>query len=150
MGGGVMDGLKRLLRDRKIQKIEADRDLVLKEIKGAGQDLASARGSIKAKNFKWATVQAYYSMFHPARALLYSKGYREKSNRGLLLALKELTGDMDEVTPDLLRTFGEAMDLREEADYGLEFSKDNAGGLIHDADAFLKTIRRVLGVRRRA
>jgi len=144
-----MDGLKRLLRDRKIQKIEADRDLVLKEIKGAGQDLASARNSIKAKNFKWATVQAYYSMFHAARALLYSKGYREKSHRGLLLALKELTDDMDEITPDLLRIFGEAMDLREEADYGLEFSEENAGGLIDDADAFLKTIRQVLGVRRR-
>ena len=146
----MRDRLKRLLRDRKIQKIKADRNLVLKEIKGAEQDLASARHSIGAKNFKWATVQAYYSMFHAARALLYSKGYREKSHRGLFVALRELTDDVGEMTSDLLRTFGEAMDLREEADYGLEFSEENAHGLIDDADTFIKTIRRVLGVRRRS
>ena len=63
--------------------------------------------------------------------------------------MKELTDDIGEITSDLLRTFGEAMDLREEADYGLEFSEENACGLIDDAEAFLKTIRRVLGVRRR-
>jgi uncharacterized protein (UPF0332 family) len=146
----VRDRLRRLLRDRKIQKIRADRSLVFKEIKGAEQDLASARQSIDAENFKWATVQAYYSMFHAARALLYSKGYREKSHRALALGLKELTDDIDEITADLLRTFEEAMDLREEADYGLEFSRENARGLIDDAEAFVKTIRKVLGVRRRS
>ncbi len=95
-------------------------------------------------------AQDHYSMFHAARAFLYSKGYREKSHRGLFVALKELTDDVGEITSDLLRTFGEAMDLREEADYGLEFSEENARGLIDDADAFLKTIRRVLRVRRRS
>jgi uncharacterized protein (UPF0332 family) len=150
VGGWVRDRLKRLLRDRKIQEIRADQSLVAREIKGAEQDLESARHSIEAENVKWATVQAYYSMFHAARALLYSKGYREKSHRALALALKELTDDIDEITVDLLRTFEEAMDLREEADYGLEFSKENAGGLIDDAAAFLKTIKRVLGVRRRS
>jgi uncharacterized protein (UPF0332 family) len=88
-------------------------------------------------------------MFHGARALLYSRGYREKSHRALLAALKDLADDLGEITPDLLRTFGEAMDLREEADYGLEFSEANARGLIEDAHTFLETIRRVLGVRRR-
>ena len=146
----MRDGLKRLLSDRKIQKIKADRNLVTKEVKGAEQDLASARDSIGAGNCKWATVQAYYSMFHGARALLYSKGYREKGHRALLAALKELTDDIGGITPDLLRTFAEAMDLREEADYGLEFSEANARGLIQDADAFLEAIRRILGVRRRS
>lgn len=40
--------------------------------------------------FKWATIQAYYSMFHAARALLYSAGYREKSHPALLTALNEI------------------------------------------------------------
>jgi hypothetical protein len=60
VGGGVRDVLKRLLKDRKIQRIKPDRSLVTKEMKGAEQDLASARESISAGNFKWATVQAYY------------------------------------------------------------------------------------------
>jgi uncharacterized protein (UPF0332 family) len=146
----VRGGLKRLLTDRKLQKIKVDRSLVTKEIKGAEQDLASARYSIGAGDPKWATIQAYYSMFHAARALLYSKGYREKSHRALFAALKELTDDIGEITSDLLQTFGEAMDLREEADYGLEFSEENALGLIDDADTFLNAITTVLGVRRRS
>ena len=30
------------------------------------------------ENFKWATIQGCSSMFRSARALRYSKGYREK------------------------------------------------------------------------
>jgi len=69
---------KRLLRERKLTKIKTDRKLVLKEMKGAESDLETARKSLQDGNFKWATIQGYYSIFHSARALLYSKGFREK------------------------------------------------------------------------
>ena len=64
--------------------------MVAKELKGSGSDLETAKASYEAGNHKWATVQAYYSIFHAARALLYNKGFREKSHRGLLKALAEL------------------------------------------------------------
>ena len=57
-------------------RIRPDRRLVLKELDAAQSDL-DARDSLGGDKFKWTTIQAYYSMFHSARALVYWKGYRE-------------------------------------------------------------------------
>jgi len=85
--------LKRLLSERKLLRIKADGKLVLKEIQGADYDLEKASRSLSSGDAKWAIVQAYYAMFHAARALLFSKNLREKSHRALLAALRELFGD---------------------------------------------------------
>lgn len=76
-----------LLKERKLVKIRPNKSLLLKEIKGAEADLETAKRSLRDENFKWATIQGYYSMFHSARALLYSKGFREKSHYALLVAI---------------------------------------------------------------
>ena len=108
-----------MLRERKIQRFRASRETILKELEGAGYDLDKARRSLDQGDYKWSTVQAYYSMFHSARALLYSKGYREKSHSALLEALTSLfvrTGLFERDYVDDLR---DAKDMRESADYGL-------------------------------
>ncbi|MBI5635841.1 HEPN domain-containing protein [Candidatus Micrarchaeota archaeon] len=84
---------KNCLEEGKLEKISVQPDLVKKEIDAASFDLASAEKSIKENNPKWATVQAYYSMFHTAKALVLSKGYREKSHACLSIALKALFVD---------------------------------------------------------
>jgi uncharacterized protein (UPF0332 family) len=90
MGEGMSFNFKRLLDERKLVRIKPDRKLVLKEIEAARSDLVDARESLERNKFKWATIQGYYSMFHSARALLFEKGYREKSHYALLIALREL------------------------------------------------------------
>jgi hypothetical protein len=62
---------KQLLNERKLVKANISRRMVLKEVKGAEMDLRDARDSLEQGKFKWAIIQAYYSMFHSARALLY-------------------------------------------------------------------------------
>lgn len=84
MGERVDPTIRRLLRERKIQRFRASRETILKELEGAGYDLDKARRSLDQGDYKWSTVLAYYSMFHSARALLYSKGYREKSHSTLI------------------------------------------------------------------
>ncbi len=81
---------RQCLEEGKLVKIGIQMDLVGKEIKAAEFDLASAEKSLKEGNPKWATVQAYYSMFHTAKALVYRKGYREKSHACLSIALRAL------------------------------------------------------------
>ena len=76
------------LKRKKIIRFPAAKKLADKELEVARADLAASRQSIRQKNYKWATVQAYYTMFHAARTLLYHKGYREKSHYCLILALK--------------------------------------------------------------
>ena len=53
--------------------------LFRKELESAEDDLGDAKRSLSDGRFKWATIQAYYAIFHAARALLYPKGYRERS-----------------------------------------------------------------------
>ncbi len=77
------------LKRGKIVPFPSAKKLVSKELEIAESDLGKAQKSLKEEDYKWATVQAYYAMFHAARTLLYLKGYREKSHYCLMLAVKE-------------------------------------------------------------
>jgi uncharacterized protein (UPF0332 family) len=135
---------KQLLGERRLTKIKPDRKLLLKEMKGAKSDLETARKSLQDGNFKWATIQGYYSIFHAARALLYSKGFREKSHYALFVAIRELF--RDELDLSLIQGFEDAMNLRQTADYGLTFSEEGAIDVIETAEKFLLTTKEVLKI----
>src|SRR4030067_3552235 len=139
-----MSQFRRFLEEGRLTRIGIDRKLILKEVEGAASDLEEARDSLSRKKFKWATVQGYYSMFHSARALLYLKGFREKSHYALLVALKELF--KNELTSEILRDFDEAMNLREEADYGLVFSEEAAISTVDTERKFLRKAKRILNL----
>ena len=146
MGTPLRYELRKLIEERKLLKIKPDRKLVTKEMKGAEYDLRRAQESLDKKDTKWATVQAYYSMFHAARALLYSKGYREKSHTALRIALKELFEAPAQLDSESIRSFEYAMDMREEADYRLEFSESSAIELLDEAKGFLEMAKQVLRI----
>ncbi len=80
MGSTMSTRLKHLIQERKLMKTRIARDMIRKEIEAAQSDLGDARTSFDQGKLKWATIQGYYSMFHSARSLLYSKDYREKSH----------------------------------------------------------------------
>jgi uncharacterized protein (UPF0332 family) len=83
-------------------------------------------------------------MFHAARALVYSKGVREKSHYALLVALRELFGN--QLESELIENFEEAMSLREEADYGLIFSEEGATSIVNNAGKFLNKVKEILHI----
>jgi len=135
---------ERMIEERRLTRIKADRDLILKEMREAEADLIEAKDSLGRKKFKWAIIQGYYSMFHAARALVYSKGYREKSHYALLVALRNLLAS--KIGTKLTKDFEDAMSLREEADYGLAFSETGAMETIEAAEAFFKKAKEVLKI----
>jgi len=139
-----MSLFKRFVEERKLIRISVDRKLILKEIEGAISDLEEAKDSLSRKKFKWAIIQGYYSMFHAARALVYSKGFREKSHYALLVALRELFKNLLE--SELIENFEEAMSLREEADYGLIFSEEGATSIVNNAGKFLNKVKEILHI----
>ncbi|MGI0024032.1 MAG: HEPN domain-containing protein [Nitrososphaera sp.] len=118
---------------------------MVKEMEAAKSDLAEARDSLAGKKLKWATIQSYYSMFHSARALLYSKGYREKSHYALSIAIEELFSN--EIGLSMVNAFRDAMDLRQEADYGLKFSEAGATETIEAAEKLLARVKEILKVK---
>lgn len=145
MGNGLNPEFQKLLEDRKLTKIRRDRKLVFKEISAAKSDLKDAKESIERKKCKWATIQGYYSMFHSARALLFEKGYREKSHYALLVAIRDLYPN--DIEHSLIREFEHAMYLRQEADYGLKFSENGATDVIETAERFLERAAAILKIR---
>ncbi|MCL4435717.1 MAG: HEPN domain-containing protein [Thaumarchaeota archaeon] len=136
--------ITQLLADRKLLIITPKRNMILKEIEGAQEDLKDAEDSLQAKKLKWATIQAYYSLFHSARALLYSRGFREKSHYALFIAIRELF--LNELGRDLVSSFENAMELRQEADYGLKFSEEGATETIKGAAGFLAKAKALLKI----
>lgn len=74
----------------KIKPFSRGSALAPKEIEAAGADLKRARKTYKEGDYKWATIQIYYSMFHSARALLYAKNLREHNHYCLIMAMKIL------------------------------------------------------------
>ena len=91
---------KQCLESKKIVSFLRGTKLVKKELSVARSDLSDAKEGYENKRYKWSTIQAYYAMFHAARALIYSQGYREKSHYCLAVALRALF--VDECRPSAI------------------------------------------------
>jgi len=133
------------LKRRRITEFERAKDLVQKELDSADSDLKSAKDSFKDKSFKWSIIQSYYSMFHSARALIYSKGYRERSHYCLIVAIRKLFVDEGLLSYTLVEALQLGKTLRENADYYGEFSEESAKQMIENAEEFLKTAQELTG-----
>lgn len=132
------------LKRKKITEFQRAVDLVSKELDLASSDFKSAKASFEDENYKWATIQAYYSMFHSARALIYSKGYRERSHYCLNIAIRALFVEEGKFSPMLVEALQLGKTLRENADYYGEFSKEAADQMLENAKEFLETVKQLV------
>jgi uncharacterized protein (UPF0332 family) len=140
----VKIAFKDCLERKRIVRFPEAKDLVNDEIKDAMDDLQSAHDEISRGGFKWATIKGYYAIFHSARALLYSAGYRERGHFCLYLAMKELFVKEGKMEERLAEDLKNAMGLREEADYGRSFSEKGAKAAIKAAERFLVSAKQIL------
>lgn len=141
MGSEVMTLFNECLRNGRLRKIAEGPRLMAKELATAKEDLAVAKDGIKHGRWKWSTIQAYYAMFHAARALLYCQGYSERSHYCLRIAIEALyvhTGVLESRFLDALQA---AKAMRENADYESEFSETGAKKLVKIAAEFLRAAR---------
>lgn len=114
---------KKCLERGKIKLFPKAKQLVSKELALAREDLKIAKESFAKKNYKWSTIQAYYSMFHTSRALIYQRGYREKSHFCLAEALSSLYISENILSSRFLEALRLGKSLRENADYYGDFDK---------------------------
>ena len=144
MGTKMNIEFQKALERKRIIPFERGKALIKSEIKSAQDDFEEAEDRFNNERYKYAIINAYYAMFHCARALIYSKKYREKSHYFLIVALQTLFVDKGLLDKTLLETFHDAMVLREEADYRGNFSKEGALSNIESAKSFLKTVELIL------
>lgn len=66
-----------LLKKGKLKQGIFSDEMYQKEYSIAKKDLDSAKTSFDTESYKWATIQAYYAIFHAVRALIFKSGYRD-------------------------------------------------------------------------
>lgn len=132
------------IANKRIVRFEEGKNSLGPELKAAKDDLTESLDRFDKEKYKYATITAYYSMFHSARSLLYSKGYREKSHYYLLVAIKALFVEKELMPATLLNEFHEAMVLRENADYNSQFSKEGAQAAINTAQEMFALAKAIL------
>jgi uncharacterized protein (UPF0332 family) len=135
---------EKCVKNRRILKQDYANNLIPDEIKAAENDLRRAKKTFDEEDYKWATIQAYYSILHAARALLFDKGYREKSHFCLKASIQALYADEGILDQKYVDDFDTTMLLRETADYKSDFSKDGAKSSLENAEAFLAKSKELL------
>ena len=135
---------KHCIDKHKLIKVKDTADLISKELSESQSDLSSAQSSLNEKNHKWTIVQAYYSMFHASKALIYKKGYREKSHHCLAIALKALFVDENIMEEKYYNYFRDCMALRHDADYGMIYSAESSKEVVDWAKEFLKEAKKLI------
>jgi len=126
------------MKKGKIKPFSRGKTLAPKELETAKEDLERAGKTYKEGDYKWATIQIYYSMFHSARALLYLKNLREHSHYCLITAIKTLYVEPKLLSEKLLEALQEAKNLREDADYYNRWSEVGCQKLLKCGEEFLK------------
>ena len=132
------------LKRGKIKPFSRGSTLANKELEAAASDLERANKTYKEGDYKWATIQIYYSMFHSARSLLYLKNLREHSHFCLMAAIKTLYVETKQFPVYLLEGFQEAKILREDADYYHRWSKQGCEKLVKIAEEFLTKAKEIV------
>ncbi len=132
------------LDKKKLYRSDAAKALAGKEFTSAGDDLAEAELSLSQKRYKWATIQAYYAMFHAARAMIYLCGYRERSHFCVVAGIEHLFGEEKLIDLKWVRALTNAMSLREDADYSDAYSPEGAEVSVGNAKGFPQEAKRIL------
>ena len=135
---------ERCLDKRWLVRMPEARYLVTKELDVAHDDLAEAEAGYERGSYKWSTIQSYYAMFHAARALLYSRGYREKSHHCLSVAMRHLFVSKGALDGTLIDDMDDARALREEADYRAKFSPTSAQHNLKAARGMVDRVSEIL------
>ncbi len=134
-----MISLYECLKKDEIRKDKTMMEQVNRELDEGNKFLKLARRD----KTELAIFGAYSAIFHYARALLYAKGYSERSHRCLFSAISELFPELEAE----IETANKIRVLRHSFSYsGREIKKEDIGFIIEFATKFEKSIKGALGV----
>jgi uncharacterized protein (UPF0332 family) len=133
------------LAEGYLQKVNPSKGIQKKEISSAEYDLKRAEASFDESDYKWSTIQSYYCIFHAARALLNSIGYREKRHFAIGVVLESFAKS-GKISAGIVSDFAAAMSSREDADYRDVYSQETAKYMLEVAEDFLKEAKNILKI----
>ena len=128
-------------REGLLRKGKVDREEVKGSLEIAERFLKRAKGNLKIEYFDVSFILAYNSMFHSARALLFSFGVKERSHFAMIEFLKEKLKE-NEKALEFLNILDSYRISRHAIQYRGELcSKIDAEESIKDAEKFLRFVK---------
>ena len=115
------------------------------ELEQAKYDLEMAKRSYEVKDYKWATIQAYYSIYHSGQAMTREKmSIDMKSNSHSVLS-DDLTKAAKEgkISLKAVANFNLARWNRVSANYRGDYTKSSAENNIEYAEMFFEEAKRI-------
>jgi uncharacterized protein (UPF0332 family) len=105
--------------------------------------LRMAREHLAGGEYRDAVSDAYYAMFHVARAALITSGVESRRHTGVISRFAELFVKTDKVDRELSRTLMRGLQLRADADYSprVSLNREKATQAVAEAEAFVAQVR---------
>jgi len=128
-----------------LKRVKPDKMEIRKELNESKNDMGNAKNSLKNGNYKWAIIQAYYSMFHSARAVLVSNGYRERRHFAITVVMEHLVRSK-KLESYFVDDFKAAIFAREEADYSSVYSREWAEQILTAAEEFAERMKKLVSL----
>ena len=138
--------IEECLREGFLKKSRPDEREIQKELEESGKDFRDSQESLRSGKYKWCIIQAYYSMFHSARAVVFSAGYKERRHFAIAVVLEQLVRD-GKLESSFAGDFKSAMFTREEADYDASYSREKAEQMLDMAQEFNERMRDLLSAK---
>lgn len=114
-------------------------------VKSAERFLNSAKNNFGINDFEMVELAAYNSAFHSARALLFAKGFKERSHYCLAVAVRKLYKENRKVV-EFINSFDELRHSRHNVQYGGSLvSEEEAEYVLGFAEEFLELVKNLLG-----
>lgn len=122
------------------------RALVTYRLEQADESLDSARVLLEKRLDRPAVNRAYYAMFYAVLALLATRKQETSKHSGAISLFDKEFVKSGAFTKDFSRWLHEAFDLRQRADYAIEFqvTREEAEMTLEHAVSFVGEVRTVL------
>lgn len=138
--------LKECFEKELLRKETPDIEKAKRSIEIAKRKLENANKALNAEIFEDAIIDAYTSMFHASRAILFKDGIKERSHYALYVYLKEKY--KDGLEPRFINELNSLRMERHELMYGLEkapeIEETEATAVILTAGDFIKAVEKLL------
>ena len=133
--------LSECLRKGLIKKDAGVKNNVKSSVRIAVKFLNSAKRNFQIGEYETVEIMGYNSAFHLARALLFHKGYKERSHHCLAVAIRELYKNEQKLS-ELIDTFDELRMSRHNVQYGgYRVNKEEAEFILNFVGNFLKVVK---------
>ena len=126
--------------------METSRNFAKASLLRAEKALRSAKILLDHDEVEDSVSRAYYAMFHAAKAILFTKGVKAKTHKGVISSFSENIVKKSILGKEFADILRKAFDMRQRCDYEIyaKLEKELVKEVVSDAENFVNKIRELM------